>query len=160
VTPAVRLLERQQVPHELLTYDDSALQPGQSGYGVAAAEALGLPPAAVFKTLLAEVDGRRPCVAILSVARRLDGKALAAAAGGRRSALLAAAHSERLTGYVVGAISPLGQRRRLPTYVDRSALALPRVYVSAGRRGLELGLAPAALVRLCDAEVVDLAAAS
>jgi len=160
VTPAVRLLEQHGVPHELLSYDDSTLQPGQAGYGLAAAEALGLPPAAVFKTLLAEIDGKAPCVAVLPVAQRLDGKALGAAAGGRRATLLPADRSERLTGYVLGAISPLGQRRRLPTFIDRSALALAQVYVSAGRRGLELGLAPEALLRLCNADLVDLTAAS
>lgn len=160
MTPAIRLLEDRQIPYDLLSYDAGALDPGQAGYGVAAAAALGLPPVAVFKTLMAEIDGNDPCIAVLPVAERLDGKALAAAGKGRRAALLTAQRSERLSGYVLGAISPLGQRRRLPTFIDRSALAWPRIYVSAGRRGLELGLAPEALVSLCDAVLVDLTAAS
>jgi len=148
------------VPYDLLSYDAGALDPSQSGYGAAAAAALGLPPAAVFKTLMAEIDGSDPCVAVLPVAERLDRKALATAGKGRRAALLPAQRSERISGYLRGAISPLGQRRRLPTFVDRSALPWPRIYVSAGRRGLELALAPAALVNLCDAVLVDLTAAS
>ena len=112
--------------------------------------ALGLDPAQVFKTLLADVDGGL-VVAVVPVDRSLDLKALAAAAGGKRAVMADPAAAERATGYVVGGISPLGQRRRLPTVVDASALEWATVLVSAGRRGLDVELAPADLVRLTNA---------
>ena len=95
----------------------------------------------MFKTLVAEVDGS-PVVAIVPVSGTLDLKALAAACGGRRADLAEAATAQRLTGYVVGGISPIGQRRPLPTLLDESAILLATVYVSGGRRGLDIGLAP------------------
>lgn len=112
-----------------------------------AAQSLGLDPAQVFKTLLADVDGDLT-VAVVPVDRSLDLKALAAAVAGKRAAMADPAAAERATGYVVGGISPLGQRRRLPTVVDASALEWDTVLVSAGRRGLDVELAPADLVRL------------
>ena len=115
-----------------------------------AAQALGLDPAQVFKTLLADVDGALT-VAVVPVDRSLDLKALAAAAGGKRAVMAEPAAAEHATGYVVGGISPLGQRRRLPTVVDVSALDWDTVLVSAGRRGLDVELAPAELVRLTGA---------
>lgn len=125
-------------------------------YGEAAAEALGVPPGRVFKTLVADVDGR-PTVAVVPVAGTLDLKALAAARGGKRAAMADPAAAERATGYVVGGISPLGQRKRLPTVVDASASAFPTIYVSAGRRGLEIELSPADLIRLTDGESARIA---
>ena len=119
-------------------------------YGQEAALALGVNPRQVLKTLLADVDGR-PTVAVVPVDGSLDLKALAAAVGGKRASLADPAAAERVTGYVVGGISPLGQRRRLPTVVDESALAWATVLVSAGRRGLDVELAPADLVRLTGA---------
>ena len=119
-------------------------------YGQEAALALGVDPRQVFKTLLADVDGRL-IVAVVPVDGSLDLKALAAALGGKRASLAEPAAAERVTGYVVGGISPLGQRRRLPTVVDESALAWATVLVSAGRRGLDVELAPADLVRLTGA---------
>lgn len=116
-------------------------------FGLEAAAALGVDPGRVLKTLLADVDGSL-VVAILPVADRLDLKALAAAMGGRRAALAEPAVAERATGYVVGGISPLGQRRRHPTVLDDSALAHGSVLVSAGRRGLDVELSPADLVHL------------
>jgi Cys-tRNA(Pro)/Cys-tRNA(Cys) deacylase len=121
--------------------------PAAASYGLEAAELMGVPAERVFKTLLAEVDGRLT-VAVVPVAGQLDLKALAAAAGGKRAAMADPAAAERTTGYVVGGISPLGQRKQLPTVVDASALDHPTVFVSAGRRGLEVELAPAELVRL------------
>ena len=141
VTPAVRLLERSGVDHRVLSYEHD---PSTEGYGTEAVEALGLAAEAVFKTLVAEVDGR-PVTAVVPVAGRLDLKALARAAGAKRAAMADPTEAERLTGYVVGGISPLGQKRRLPVYVDESARALDVVYVSAGRRGVEIELAPDAL---------------
>lgn len=116
-----------------------------------AAESLGLPPERVFKTLIAVVDGARFVVAVVPVARALDLKALAAACSGKRAAMSDVADAERVTGYVAGGISPLGQKKRLETVVDDSALTLDTIFVSAGRRGLEIELAPADLLRLCRA---------
>jgi Cys-tRNA(Pro)/Cys-tRNA(Cys) deacylase len=127
-------------------HDSAAVAAGLS-YGAEAAAALGVDPACVFKTLLASVDGRLT-VAVVPVDARLDLKALAAATGGKRAEMADPAAAERATGYVVGGISPLGQRRRLPTVVDSSATSLPTVLVSGGRRGLDVELAPADLLRL------------
>ena len=147
-TPALALLIRQRVTHTLHSYEVDADTPN---YGHAVATALGQDPGRVFKTLVTEVDGVLT-VAVVPVVGDIDLKALAAAAGGKRAAMADRAAAERATGYVRGGISPLGQRRRLPTLVDESALAHETVFVSAGRRGLELELAPADLVRLTGAE--------
>lgn len=130
---------------------------GDLSYGEAVAAVLGVPPERVFKTLLAEVDGR-PVVAVVPVRSRLWLKALAKAAGGKKAEMADPAVAERLTGYVTGGISPFGQRRRLPTYLDRSALDFPTIYVSGGRRGLQLELSPHDLVRLLEAVAVPLTA--
>ncbi len=150
-TPATQALSDAGVRHELRAYehDPRARERGLS-FGMEAAQALGLDPAQVFKTLLADVDGRLT-VAVVPVDRSLDLKGLAAAVRGKRAEMADPAAAERATGYVVGGISPLGQRRRLPTVVDESALAWPTVLVSAGRRGLDVELAPADLVRLTGA---------
>ncbi|MEV6315045.1 Cys-tRNA(Pro) deacylase [Streptomyces sp. NPDC051776] len=121
--------------------------PSVASYGEEAARAMGVEPDRVFKTLLAEVDGALT-VAIVPVAGSLDLKALAAAVGGKRAVMADPAVAERTTGYLRGGISPLGQRRRLPTVLDASASAHATVCVSAGRRGLEVELAPADLASL------------
>jgi Cys-tRNA(Pro)/Cys-tRNA(Cys) deacylase len=144
-TPAVRALERARVAHTLHTYDPEHAE--GHGYGEAAVAALGQDPRQVFKTLVARVDGTLT-VAVVPVAGNLDLKALAAATGGRKATMADPADAERTTGYVLGGISPLGQRKPLPTVVDESALDFPTVMVSAGRRGLQVELAPADLVRL------------
>lgn len=131
--------------------------PAHPSYGLEAAQALGLDPAQVFKTLLARVDGEL-VVAVVPVTSSLDLKALAAAVGGRRAALARPEDAQRSTGYVVGGISPLGQRKRLPTVVDASAADQGRVYVSGGRRGLDVGLATQDLVRLTEATTARIAA--
>lgn len=122
-------------------------------HGARAAAALGLPAERVFKTLIARVDGARLVTVVLPVGARLDVKQLAAAAGAKRAALAPSREAERSTGYLIGGISPLGQRRRLPTFLDASAFDFTTVFVSAGRRGLELELDPADLQRICRAEV-------
>ena len=136
------MLARAGVDFALHPYDH---QPGAASYGLEAAAALGLDPDRVFKTLVARVDGRL-AVAVLPVSASLDLKALAAAVGAKRAVLAEPADAERATGYVVGGISPLGTRSALPVVVDDSALGLNRVWVSAGRRGLQVSLAPADLV--------------
>jgi Cys-tRNA(Pro)/Cys-tRNA(Cys) deacylase len=148
-TPATVALERAGVAFTVHAYDHD---PRSASYGLEAADALGLDPDAVFKTLLAEVDGEL-VVAVVPVSGQLDLKALAAALGGKRAAMADPAVAERTTGYVVGGISPIGQRKRLRTVVDETATAEPTVYVSGGRRGVDLGLDPADLVRVLDAQV-------
>jgi Cys-tRNA(Pro)/Cys-tRNA(Cys) deacylase len=152
-TPAVRALERAGVRHTLRPYDPE--HPAGQGHGEAAVAALGADPRQVFKTLVARVDGTLT-VAVVPVSGTLDLKALAAAAGGRKAAMADPADAERTTGYVVGGISPLGQRTALPTVVDDSALGFPTVMVSAGRRGLQVELAPADLVRLTRARTAPI----
>lgn len=151
-TPATVALERAGVAFTLHAYDHD---PRAGSYGLEAAAALGLDPACVFKTLLATVDGRL-AVAIVPVSGQLDLKALARALGGSRAAMAEQAAAERATGYVVGGISPIGQRRPHPTVLDASAERHPQVYVSAGRRGLDLAIAPADLVRVTGAITADI----
>lgn len=153
-TPAVRVLEKAGVRFEQRSYATDDHEDGV-GYGQAAVAALGQDPATVFKTLLARVDGAL-VVAVVPVAGQLDLKALAAALGGRRAVMADPADAERSTGYVRGGISPLGQRKALPTVVDDSALALPAVCVSGGRRGLQVELAPADLVALTRARTAPI----
>ncbi len=150
-TPAVRALQQARVPFTEHPYDHD---PDHPSFGIEAAEELGLDPASVFKTLMTEVDGTLT-VAVLPVVSSLSLKALAAACGGKKAGLARPADAERATGYVVGGISPLGQRTRHRTVVDLSATSLPVMYVSGGRRGFDLGLAPADLIRLTDALVAD-----
>jgi Cys-tRNA(Pro)/Cys-tRNA(Cys) deacylase len=151
-TPATVALERAGVAFTQHPYEH---HPTASSYGLEAAEALGLDPAAVFKTLLADVDGRL-VVGIVPVSGQLDLKALAAAVGGKRAAMADRVVAERATGYVVGGISPVGQKKRLPTVIDGSALELGTVYVSGGKRGLDLGLDPRDLVAVLDARVAPI----
>jgi Cys-tRNA(Pro)/Cys-tRNA(Cys) deacylase len=148
-TPATVALEAAGVEYTVHAYEHD---PAASSYGEEAARALGVDADRVFKTLLAEVDGAL-VVAVVPVAGQLDLKALAAAVGGKHAAMADPAAAERSTGYVRGGISPLGQRRPLRTVVDGGALDHPTVFVSAGRRGLEVELAPQALVDLTTAVV-------
>jgi Cys-tRNA(Pro)/Cys-tRNA(Cys) deacylase len=152
-TPAVLLLEKEGVAHVVHSYEVDA---HAASYGEAAAAALGIEADRMFKTLLAEVDGRLVCGVVPS-SGSLDLKSLAMAVGGKRGAMADPAAAERSTGYVVGGISPLGQRSRVPTVVDETAELYDTVFVSAGRRGLSVELAPADLVRLTSAVVADVA---
>lgn len=146
-TPAVVALERAGVAHTVHTYEhDDA----RDDFGTEAVDALGLPAEQVFKTLLADVDGAL-AVAVVPVYRKLDLKALARAVGGKRAAMADVARAERATGYVAGGISPLGQKQRHVTVLDDTMEAFDVVYVSGGRRGLDIGLAPADLRALTTA---------
>jgi Cys-tRNA(Pro)/Cys-tRNA(Cys) deacylase len=155
-TAALDLLRRRGIEHRVHEYEipdstrtDASRSPR---YGDDAARALGVDPARIHKTLVASVDGRF-VVAVVPVSAELDLKGLAAAAGGRRAAMADPTDAERVTGQVRGGISPLGQRRHLPTLIDAAALAWPTVYVSAGRRGLQVELAPSDLVSFTSALV-------
>lgn len=143
-TQATVALARAGIAYTAHSYEHD---PRATSFGREAADALGLDPDEVFKTLLAMVDGR-PVVGIVPVSGSLDLKALASAADGRRAEMADAATAQRLTGYVLGGISPIGQKRALPTFVDDTAEVLDTVYVSGGRRGFDIGLAPADLLAI------------
>jgi Cys-tRNA(Pro)/Cys-tRNA(Cys) deacylase len=161
-TPALDLLARSGIEFRIHEYEPRELglrQPGAGArsvdrhhFGVETAEALGVAPDRLYKTLVAAVDDRL-AVGVVPVSAELDLKALAAAVDGRRATMAEPAAAERATGYVVGGISPIGQRRVLPIVLDDGALAQATIYVSGGRRGLQVELAPADLVRLVGARV-------
>ncbi|MFI8815170.1 MULTISPECIES: Cys-tRNA(Pro) deacylase [unclassified Streptomyces] len=154
-TPATVALTAAGTAFTVHSYDHD---PASPSYGEEAAEALGVSPDRVFKTLVADVDGELT-VAVVPVAGSLDLKALASAVGGKRAAMADPASAERTTGYVRGGISPLGQRKRLRTVLDASARSHPTVCVSAGRRGLEVELSATDLATLTNATFADIARA-
>ena len=154
MTPGVDAARAAGITFELARYEHD---PRAEAYGLEAADALGVPPARMFKTLVAKLDDDRLATAIVPVDRQLDLKALARTLGARRAAMAPPDEAERATGYVVGGISPLGQKRRLATVLDESANEHETVYVSAGRRGLEIVLAPSDLAALTDATVGPIA---
>jgi len=152
-TAATVALTRASVPFTLHPYEHD---PAAPSYGLEAAAALGVTPDRVFKTLFAEVDGRF-VVGVVPVSGQLDLKAIAAAVGGKKAVMADPAAAERVSGYVVGGISPVGQRKLHPTVVDESALGFETVFVSGGKRGLDLELAPADLVAVTKATVASIA---
>ncbi|MCK2243919.1 MULTISPECIES: Cys-tRNA(Pro) deacylase [unclassified Crossiella] len=154
-TPATALLVKQRIAHTLHSYEHD---PRHDSYGLEAAEALGIEPERVFKTLVAEVDGAL-AVGVVPVTAQLDLKALAAALGGKKAKMAAVPDAERATGYVAGGISPLGQKKRLPLVLDDSARGFETIFCSAGRRGLEVELAAADLATLTKAVLAPIAAA-
>jgi Cys-tRNA(Pro)/Cys-tRNA(Cys) deacylase len=153
-TPATVALQRAGIRFTVHEYDHD---PRHDSYGLEASQALGVPPERVFKTLVAEVDGKL-VTGVVPVEGQLDLKALAAAVGGsgKKAAMAQVAAAEKATGYVAGGISPVGQRRRLPVVLDASAMGFSTVFCSAGRRGLEIELAPADLVRAAGATVASI----
>ena len=148
-TTATIALERARIPFTVHEYPHD---PRHESYGLEASEALGVPPDRVFKTLIADVDGDL-VTAVVPVAGELDLKALAAAVGGKKAAMAGVAAAERATGYVAGGISPVGQRKRLRVVLDASAMDGATMYCSAGRRGLEIELAPADLASAAGATI-------
>jgi Cys-tRNA(Pro)/Cys-tRNA(Cys) deacylase len=152
-TPATVALTKAGVTFTTHAYEHD---PAAKSYGLEAAEALGLQPEQVFKTLLVEVDGKLS-VGVVPVDKQLDLKAVAAALNGKKATMADPAAAERITGYVVGGISPIGQKRPLPTVVDASATDHETVYVSGGRRGLDLGLSPTDLITLTSARSAPIA---
>ena len=141
--------------HEFSSREDG--RSAQRGNAAAAVAALGLPLEHVFKTLIAKLDGAALVVAVVPVSCQLDLKRLASAAGARRASMAGAKEAERATGYRPGAISPLGQRQRLPVFIDESAFACPSIYVSGGRHGIEIELTAMALRDACDGRAAGVA---
>lgn len=153
MTPAVTVLTKARVSYQLHEYEHD---PEAHSYGLEAAEKLGLDPARVCKTLIAGLDDGRLAVGILPVNSMLNMKLLAKAAKAKKAALADPQAAERATGYVMGGISPIGQKKRLASFIDVSATQWPTIYVSGGRRGLDLELAPADLIKLIGASAVPL----
>ena len=152
MTPAVVALTKAGVGFTLHEYGHD---PSAASYGLEAAEKLGVDPDQVFKTLMVSLDGRL-VVGIVPVTLMLDLKALARALGGSKAAMAAVSDAERATGYVAGGISPVGQKRRHPTVLDESAELFDTVFVSGGRRGLDVEIAPADLVEVTGAIMADI----
>ncbi|MEO7068987.1 MAG: Cys-tRNA(Pro) deacylase [Nostocoides sp.] len=152
-TPATVALAAAGVRFTVHTYEHD---PSASSYGLEAAMALALPPSQVFKTLLVET-GSGLAVGIVAVAASLDLKAMATAIGAKKVAMADPVLAARVTGYVVGGISPIAQKKRLPTLLDQSAASLEVIYVSGGRRGLDVGLIPADLLRVTGAAYAPIA---
>ncbi len=147
MTPAINLLKKHGIVHSVLSYPHD---PDADSYGGEAVQQLGLDPAQVFKTLLASTEKHELLVAIVPVSGTLDLKPLAEAAGCRKCEMAPLEQAQRATGYLVGGISPLAQKKKHRTFLDASAQALATLHVSAGRRGLEVAVAPADLLRLTD----------
>lgn len=151
-TPATVALDRAGLHYTIASY---AYDPGAERVGLQAAEALGVDPGEVLKTLMVRVDGKPACV-VLASDREVAMKKLAAALGGKSAEMMKPADAERMTGYRVGGVSPFGQKRAVPTVIDADAAALPQAFVNAGQRGLQARLAPTDLVRVLDAKVAPI----
>ena len=155
-TPATSALEKAGLAFKLHEYD---YDPNAERIGMQAADALGVSPSRLLKTLMAKAGGAVICVLIASD-REVSLKKLAAAAGAKGAALLPPAEAERITGYHVGGISPLGQKKRVNVFIDAAALTHPTIIFNGGRRGLQIEIAPAELVKLLGATSADLSSAS
>jgi len=153
-TPATLALQKAKVAFDLHEYD---YDPNAERIGMQAAEALGIEPARLLKTLMAKAGDETVCVLVPSD-KEVNLKKLAAAAGAKHAAMMGAADAERITGYHVGGISPFGQKKRVRVFIDQSSLAFPKVVCNGGRRGLQVELAPADLVRVLNATAADLTA--
>jgi len=152
-TPATLALDRARVAYTLATYD---YDPGADRIGLQAAQALGVAPAEVLKTLIVRADGKPACV-ILASDHEVSMKRLAAALGAKTAEMMPPADAERITGYRVGGVSPFGQKKRLPTVVDAAAARLEHAFMNGGQRGLQVRLAPADAVAMLDATIAEIA---
>jgi len=153
MTPALDLLKKVRAEHRIHSYEHD---PKAASYGLEAAEKLGLDPAQVFKTLLASSEKAELLVAVVPVVGSVDLKALAHAAGVKKVEMADPAAAQRATGYLLGGISPLGQKKRLRTFVDVTAQSFPTIFISAGRRGLEVELAAAVLAEHTQAKFAEI----
>lgn len=153
MTPAIHLLQKKRLSHTVHSYQHD---PGHPSYGLEASEKLGITPDRVYKTLVAELGDGSLAVAIIPVDQQLSMKQLARAAGAKKATMANGKAVERSTGYVLGGVSPLGQKKLLPTFLDQSAGAQPTIFVSAGRRGLEIELAPKDLLQLTRGMLAEL----
>ena len=153
MTPAIEIARKHKIHHQVHEY---AHDPAHQSYGQEASEKLGIDQSRVFKTLVARLDGRQLVVAVVPVSSQLSMKQLAKSAAAKKAAMADKAEVERVTGYVLGGVSPLGQKKRLPTYIDSSAQQFSSIYISAGRRGLEIELNPQDLQKLLAAEFTTL----
>lgn len=154
MTPATKELEAAGIPFSVHTYEHD---PDAGSFGLEAADVLGLDPDQVFKTLVVVADGK-PAVAVVPVSCQLSLKAAGAALGTKRVEMCDLTVAERTTGYVAGGISPFGQRKRLPTIIDETCELYDAIYVSGGRRGLDIGIAPGHLIALLSATVAPITA--
>lgn len=153
MTPAVNIAKKAKIVYTLHSYIHD---PASVSYGEEASEKLGITADRVFKTLIAQIDSRELVVAVIPVSSMLSMKQIAKASGGKKAQMVAGADVERSSGYILGGVSPLGQKKRLRTFIDASAENFPTIYVSAGRRGLEIELSPNDLKSVCSAEFYDL----
>jgi Cys-tRNA(Pro)/Cys-tRNA(Cys) deacylase len=154
MTPAISLANKAGISHQVHEYRHD---PSNPSYGMEAAEKMGVPPQRVFKTLVVSLDNRQLAVGVVPVASMLSLKQIAKAAGAKKAVMAEKGDVERATGYVLGGVSPLGQKRRLRTIIDASAESFPTIFVSAGRRGLEIELQPEDLKRLVSGLFADIA---
>lgn len=153
MTPAIDLARQKKIAHSVHEYLHSA---AADSYGLEAAEQLGVNPAQVFKTLVVMLDQKRFAVGLVPVTHSLNMKRLAKAAGSKKASMADKTDVARMTGYVLGGVSPLGQKKRLPTFIDSSACEHERIFISAGRRGLEIALSPTDLAELLGASFTEL----
>lgn len=153
MTPGINLVKKSKVTHKVHSYEHD---PGAASFGLEAAEKLSIDPRQVFKTLVVKLDGDTLAVGVVPVVEKLNMKLIAKAAGAKKAAMAEPAEVERTTGYVLGGVSPLGQKKRLKTFVDSSAKNLTTIFVSAGRRGLEIELSPRDLLNLVSGDFADL----
>ena len=155
MTPAVNIAKKAKIAYTLHSYTHD---PASASYGEEASEKLGIPADRVFKTLVVQIDSRELVVAVIPVSSMLSMKQIAKAAGGKKAQMAVGADVERSSGYILGGVSPLGQKKRLRTFIDETAHSFSTIYVSAGRRGLEIELSPNDLVKITDARMVALCA--
>ncbi|MFD1216304.1 Cys-tRNA(Pro) deacylase [Microbulbifer celer] len=148
MTPAINTARKAKVPYTVHEYVHDA---ASESYGLEAAEKLSVAPERVFKTLVVKLDGRELGVAVLPVSAMLSMKQIARAAGAKKAIMADKTEVERTTGYVLGGVSPLGQKKRLKTFIDQTATGFTSIYISAGRRGLEIELPPEQLAELTGA---------
>ena len=153
MTPAISLLVKNRINHSVHEYEHDA---SAESFGLEAAEKLGIAPERVFKTLVVKLDSRDLAVGIVPVSLMLNMKRMAKAAGAKKAGMATPSEVQRSTGYVLGGVSPLGQKRRLKTVIDSSAEQFETVFVSAGRRGMDIELDPADLQRLLAANFADI----